>query len=144
MLIKKLNHILIGDTIMVARIISGVIGLFMLSSAVRWILDPASAAAGLAMVLVEGPGESTLGMNTQIGDFTSFFFTAGLMACIGAYRNQHIWLYSTLSLLGSAAVFRIYAGLFHGADFLIKAITIEIFLSILLIISIVLMKKSSA
>ena len=94
MLIKKLNHILIGDTIMVARIISGVIGLFMLSSAVRWILDPASAAAGLAMVLVEGPGESTLGMNTQIGDFTAFFFTAGLMACIGAYRNQHIWLYA--------------------------------------------------
>ena len=34
---------------MTARVISGVIGLFMLNSALGWILDPASAAAGLAM-----------------------------------------------------------------------------------------------
>lgn len=127
---------------MIARIISGVIGLFMLSSAFRWILNPETAAAGLAMVLVEGPGDTTMGMNTQIGDFTAFFFTAGLMACIGSYRNQHVWLYPTLSLLGSAAIFRIYAGLVHGADFLIKAIAIEIIISLLLGWSIFLMKKS--
>ena len=129
---------------MIARVISGVIGLFMLSSAFRWILDPETAAAGLAMVLVEGPGDTTMGMNTQIGDFTAFFFTAGLMACIGAYRNQHIWLYTTISLLGSAAIFRVYAGLFHGADFLFKAIAIEIILSVLLGLSIYLMKKSES
>ena len=129
---------------MVARMISGVIGLFMLSSTFRWILDPGTAAAGLAMTLVEGPGDTTMGMNTQIGDFTAFFFTAGLMACIGAYRNQHVWLYTTLSLLGSAAIFRIYAGLVHGADFLLKAIAIEIVLSILLGLSIYLMKKSDS
>ena len=130
--------------IMIARVISGVIGLFMLSSALRWILDPASAAAGLAMVLVEGPGNTTMGMNTQIGDFTAFFFTAGLMACIGAYRNQYVWLYTTLSLLGSAAIFRIYAGLVHGADFLIKAIAIEVIVSLFLCLSIYLMKKSKS
>ena len=129
---------------MIARVISGVIGLFMLSSAFRWILDPESAAAGLAMVLVEGPGDTTMGMNTQIGDFTAFFFTAGLMACIGAFKNQHVWLYTTLSLLGSAAIFRIYAGLVHGADFLVKAIVIEIVLSMLLGFSIYLMKKSDS
>jgi hypothetical protein len=129
---------------MIARLISGVIGLFMLSSAFRWILDPGTAAAGLAMVLVEGPGDTTMGMNTQIGDFTAFFFTAGLMACIGAFKNQHVWLYTTLSLLGSAAIFRIYAGLVHGADFLVKAIAIEIVLSILLGLSIYLMKKSDS
>ena len=129
---------------MIARLISGVIGLFMLSSAFRWILDPGSAAAGLAMVLVEGPGDTTMGMNTQVGDFTAFFFTAGLMACIGAFKNQHVWLYTTLSLLGSAAIFRIYAGLVHGADFLVKAIAIEIVLSILLGLSIYLIKKSDS
>jgi hypothetical protein len=129
---------------MIARVISGVIGLFMLSSAFRWILDPETAAAGLAMVLLEGPGDTTTGMNTQIGDFTAFFFTAGLMACIGAYRNQHIWLYTTLSLLGSAAIFRIYAGLVHGADFLIKAIAIEVIVSLFLCLSIYLMKKSKS
>ena len=129
---------------MIVRLISGSIGLVLLSSAFRWILDPETAAARLAMVLVSGPGDTTMGMNTQIGDFTSFFFTAGLMACIGAYRNQHIWLYATLSLLGSAAIFRIYAGLVHGADFLIKAIAIEVIVSLFLALSIYLMKKSES
>ena len=126
-----------------ARVISGLIGVFMIYSALGWIIDPASAAAGLAMTLVTGPGETTLGMNTQIGDFTSFFFTAGLMACIGAYRNEHIWLYATISLLGSAAVFRTYAGLVHGADFLTVAIIFEIVMSLLLLLSVYKMKSDS-
>tara|TARA_Y100001936_G_scaffold114110_1_gene111954 strand:+ start:267 stop:653 length:387 start_codon:yes stop_codon:yes gene_type:complete len=126
-----------------ARVISGLIGIFMLYSALGWILDPASAAAGLAMTLVEGPGETTLGMNTQIGDFTSFFFTAGIMACIGAYRNEHVWIYGTISLLGSAAVFRTYAGLVHGADFLTTAIVFEVVMSLLLLLSVYKMKSDS-
>ena len=127
-----------------ARVISALIGAFMLYSALGWILDPASAAAGLAMTLVTGPGETTLGMNTQIGDFTSFFFTAGIMACIGAYRNEHVWLYATISLLGSAALFRTYAGLVHGADFLTMAIYAEIIMSALLVLSVYLMKKADS
>ena len=126
-----------------ARVISGLIGVFMLYSALGWIIDPASAAAGLAMALVDGPGETTLGMNTQIGDFTSFFFTAGIMACIGAYRNEHVWLYGTISLLGSAAVFRTYAGLVHGADFLTTAIVFEVVMSLLLLLSVYKMKSDS-
>ena len=102
----------------------------MLLSAFNWLIDPSSAAEGLAMSLLEGEGG-----NTQIGDFTSFFFTAGLMSIIGAYRNEHIWLYSTISLLGSAAIFRISAGIFHGAEFLTSAIIFEILSSILLLIS---------
>ena len=129
---------------MIARFISASIGLVLLSSSVRWILDPETAAAGLAMALVEGPGDTTMGMNTQIGDFTAFLFTAGLLACIGAYRNQHVWLYTTLSLLSSAAIFRIYAGFVHGADILIKAIAIEVIVSLFLCLSIYLMKKSKS
>ena len=113
-----------------ARIISGIIGVFMLLSAFNWLIDPSSAAEGLSMSLLEGEGG-----NTQIGDFTSFFFTAGLMAIIGAYRKEHIWLYTTISLLGSAAIFRISAGLFHGTEFLTSAIIFEIVSSILLLIS---------
>ena len=126
-----------------ARVISALIGAFMLYSALGWILDPASAAAGLAMTLVTGPGETTLGMNTQIGDFTSFFFTAGIMACIGAYRNEHVWLYGTISLLGSAAVFRTYAGLVHGADFVTELIVFETLMSLLLLLSVYKMKSDS-
>ena len=126
-----------------ARVISALIGFFMLYTALGWIIDPANAAAGLAMALVSGPGETTLGMNTQIGDFTSFFFTAGIMACIGAYRNEHIWLYGTISLLGSAAVFRTYAGLVHGADFLTTAIVFEVVMALLLLLSVYKMKSDS-
>ena len=113
-----------------ARIIPGIIGSIMILTAFNWIIDPSSAAAGLSMSLLQGEGG-----NTQIGDFTSFFFTAGLMAIIGAYRNEHVWLFTTISLLGSAAVFRISAGFFHGADFLTSAIAFEIVASILLLIS---------
>ena len=113
-----------------ARVISGIIGAFMLLQAFLWLIDPLSAAQSLSMSLLEGEGG-----NTQIGDFTSFFFTAGLMAIIGAYRSEHLWLYTTISLLGSAAIFRISAGLFHGADFLTSAIAFEIIASILLLIS---------
>ena len=60
---------------MIARILSGLIGLLMLYTCVGWIMDPATAAAELAMPLLEG-----MGGNTQIGDFTSFFFTAGVFA----------------------------------------------------------------
>ena len=113
-----------------ARIIPGIIGVFMLLSAFNWLIDPSAAAESLAMSLLEGEGG-----NTQIGDFTSFFFTAGLMSVIGAYRNEHIWLYTTISLLGSAAIFRISAGIFHGTEFLTSAIIFELVSSILLLIS---------
>ena len=113
-----------------ARFIPGIIGVFMLLSAFNWLIDPSGAAEGLAMTLLEGEGG-----NTQIGDFTSFFFTAGLMSIIGAYRNEHIWLYTTISLLGSAAIFRISAGLFHGTEFLTSAIIFELVSSVLLFIS---------
>ena len=113
-----------------ARLISGIIGILMLLQAFNWLHDPSSAAAGLSMSLLQGEGG-----NTQIGDFTSFFFTAGIMAVIGAYRNEHLWLYTTISLLGSAAIFRIIAGTFHGTEYLTSAIIFDVVASALLLIS---------
>jgi hypothetical protein len=89
------------------------------------------------MPLLEGSGS-----NSQIGDFTAFFFTAGLFACIGAYRAEHIWLYPTISLIGSAAFFRSYAVVAHGSDPLVSTIIIEIIMSAILILCVVLMKRA--
>lgn len=122
---------------MVARILSGLIGILMLLNCFWWILDPATAAKELAMPLLEG-----LGGNSQIGDFTAFFFTAGIFACIGAYRAEHIWLYTTISLLGSAAIFRSYAVIIHGSEPLMKAIGFEVVMSATLIVCVFLMKRS--
>ena len=124
---------------MIARILSGIIGLFMLYTCVGWLLNPANAAAGLAMPLLEG-----MGGNTQIGDFTSFFFTAGVFACIGAYRSEHAWLYASISLLGSAALFRSLAVITHGSDPLTMAITFEIVMTAILVLCVYLMKKENA
>ena len=121
-----------------ARVVSGIIGIFMLFNALTWLFDPSQAATSLSMALLDG-----MGGNTQIGDFTSFFFTAGLMAIIGAYKNEHIWLYTTISLLGSAAIFRLSAGIFHNTDFLVSAIAFEIIASILLLVSARKMKADS-
>jgi hypothetical protein len=129
---------------MIARILSGLVGAVMLISAIGWIIDPAAAAAGLEIKesLKDVGGETLLGKNTLIGDFTSFFFTAGILSCIGAYRNEHEWLYGPLVLLGSAAIFRLFAGVIHGTEFLVAAIISEVLFATMLIISINLMKKS--
>ena len=129
---------------MIARILSGLVGAVMLISAIGWIIDPAAAAAGLEIKesLKDVGGETLLGKNTLIGDFTSFFFTAGILSGIGAYRNEYEWLYGPLVLLGSAAIFRLFAGVIHGTEFLVTAIISEVLFTIMLIISINLMKKS--
>ena len=124
---------------MIARGLSGIVGLIMLYTCVGWIVDPASAAAGLAMPLLEG-----MGGNTQIGDLTSFFFTAGVFACIGAFRAEHVWLYASISLLGSAAVFRSLAVVVHGSDPLTMAIAAETIMTAILILCIYLMKRENA
>ena len=122
---------------MIARILSGLIGILMLLNSLWWILDPTTSANKLAMPLLEG-----LGGNSQIGDFTAFFFTAGIFACIGAYRAEHIWLYTTISLLGSAAIFRSYAVIIHGSEPLMEAIGFEVVMSATLIVCVFLMKRS--
>ena len=131
---------------MVARILSGLVGAVMLISAINWIIDPVAAAASLEIKesLSDVGGETLLGRNTLIGDFTSFFFTAGILSCIGSYRNEHEWLYGPLVLLGSAAIFRLTAGVMHGTAFWVTGIISEILFAIMLIVSINLMKKPSA
>jgi|TARA_B100001750_G_C15417731_1_gene551247 hypothetical protein len=122
---------------MIARILSGLVGALMLLNCLWWILDPATAAESLAMPLFVG-----IESNSQIGDFTSFFFTAGLFACIGAYRAEHIWLYPTISLIGSAAFFRSYAVVAHDSEPLVSTIVFEIVISAVLILCVFSMKKT--
>ena len=131
---------------MVARILSGLVGAVMLISAINWIIDPVAAAASLEIKesLSDVGGETLLGRNTLIGDFTSFFFTAGILSCIGSYRNEHEWLYGPLVLLGSAAIFRLTAGVMHGTEFWVPGIISEILFAFMLIVSINLMKKSNS
>jgi hypothetical protein len=124
---------------MAARIMAGLVGLMMGLSAIGWLTDPASAAAGLGMPLLDGIGRST-----QVGDFTAFFVTASVLAIYGAIRQETPWLIAPALLLGGAAVFRTLAWLVHGAEFATAPIVVEVVLTALLIASVVLMNKARA
>ena len=94
---------------MIPRILSALVGLLMTLQTISWITNPGEAAQGLGMALLEGMGRST-----QIGDFSSFFFSVTLFCFLGAYLKQAQWLISGAIILGSAALFRSLAWIAHG------------------------------
>jgi hypothetical protein len=105
----------------VLRAASGLFGLLFLMSALQWIVDPASAAGGLGMPLLEGVGRST-----QIGDIGALFVTAAVLILAGAWRENATLLRAAALLLGSAAVLRTVAWLAHGAAFVPVAVGAEV------------------
>ena len=113
---------------MLPRIISALVGLVMTLQTITWIRNPAEAAQGLGMQLLDGMGRST-----QIGDFTSFFFSVGVFCFLGAYFKQSQWLISAAVILGSAAIFRSLAWVLHSADFATNFIVAEVIMTILLV-----------
>jgi hypothetical protein len=113
---------------MVLRTIAGLIGALFLAQTVGWIMDPATAAKGLGMPLLDG-----LARSTQVGDFTSFFLALGSMAMLGAIRSNGTWLRASAILLGGAAVMRTLAWAIHDADLATEFIAIEAVLAIVLL-----------
>jgi hypothetical protein len=113
------------------KIITQLLALLFLVQGLNWILDPASAAQGLGMPLLDGIGRST-----QIGDFAAFFFATGTMIAMGTYPGQTQWLYGGAMLLGFAAVMRTVAALFHGADFAVFPISIEVASAVFLFLAV--------
>ena len=109
-LFTSANTFLKGSS-MIPRILSALVGLLMAFQTISWITNPGEAAQGLGMALLEGMGRST-----QIGDFSSFFFSVTLFCFLGAYLKQAQWLISGTIILGSAAPFRSLAWIAHGAD----------------------------
>ena len=111
------------------RGIAGLIGALFLIQTAGWILDPATAAEGLGMPLLDG-----LARSTQVGDLTSFFLALGVMSLLGALRENGTWLLASAGLLGGAAVMRTLAWAIHGADFATEFIAVEAVLAITLVV----------
>jgi len=95
---------------------------------VRWLLDPAGAAQGLGMPLLEGVARST-----QVGDLASFFLVAGLTAILGASPGRAGLLRLPAALIGGAAVTRTLAWLLQGAAFTPSFIAVEVVVGALLL-----------
>lgn len=114
-----------GTPLRVAVVITGVI--FTLQG-LGWIYDPAQAAAGLGMPLLDGVGRST-----QAGDFASFFLTGGIAILLGSRPGHARTLYFPAALIGGAAITRTLAWALHGAGFAASFIAIEILVGTLLV-----------
>lgn len=87
---------------------------------IGWLVDPARAAAGLGMPLLDGIGRST-----QIGDLSTFFLTAGATMLAGARPGYARLLYVPAALVGGAAITRTLAWAMHGAAFAGQFIAVE-------------------
>jgi hypothetical protein len=124
----------------ILRVITALPGILFVVTGVGWIVDPASAAAGVGMPLLEGVGRST-----QIGDLGAFFLTMGLLILIGVTTLKRVWFYPPMMLLSLAAALRIIAWLVHGAALAGSMIAVEIVVTALLYVSTIrLCEKRSA
>ena len=114
----------------ILRVVTVLPGILFVVTGVGWIVDPASAAAGVGMPLLEGVGRST-----QIGDMGAFFVTMGLLILVGVTTLKRVWFYPPMMLLGLAATFRIIAWLVHGAALAGSMIAVEIVITVLLYVT---------
>lgn len=112
------------------RVACGLFGLLFLANAIGWIVDPASAAEGLGMPLLEGVGRST-----QIGDVGALFVASAGLILVGSLRENASLLRAAALLLGSAAVLRTIAWIAHGAAFAPVFIGAEVAASTLLLVT---------
>ncbi len=103
------------------KTVAGLLGLMLLGIGVCWLVAPTVAAPLIGMVVLQDVAASS-----QIGDLGAFFFVAGAFALLGLYTGNAALLYTPAALVGAAAVFRIVAGLVHGAAFAPEMIILEL------------------
>jgi hypothetical protein len=112
------------------RFVITILGIGFALQGLGWIVDPARAAAGLGMPLLDGIGRST-----QAGDFASFFLTLGGCMVVGARPRRSALLYVAAALLGGAAVSRTLVWAFQDAAFAGLFIAVEVGVAALLLVA---------
>jgi hypothetical protein len=114
----------------VLQVIVALSGLLFLGIGLRWLIDPASAAAQLGMPLLDGVGRST-----QVGDMMGFFITLGCIILIALVTAKRTWYYPAIMLLALAAVGRLLAWSMHDAALAVDMIATEVVISSLLFLA---------
>ena len=115
---------------MAFRIIPGILGVFFLTQGLGWLADPAGAAEGLGMPLLDG-----LARSTQVGDMAGFFICLGGFALFGAYRENPAFLRAAGILVGMSSITRTIAWAAHDTDFATQFIAIEVICGAVLLFS---------
>ena len=108
------------------RILTALPAVLFLATSVRWLVDPAGAAATIGMPLLDG-----LARSSQIGDLGAFFLAAGSMLLLGVITLQREWFYGAALLFGGAAVFRVLAWVAQDAALATPMIVVEVVVTLL-------------
>ena len=111
----------------ILRVAVALPGILFVSTGLRWLIDPSTAAAPLGMSLLNG-----LGLSTQIGDLAAFFLTLGACILMGLITSNRVWYYPSIMLLGIAAMGRVIAWLLHDAALATSLILLELAIAALL------------
>jgi hypothetical protein len=112
------------------RVLSGLVGLMMLTNGVRFMIDPAGAAAGLGMELLTG-----IGASTQIGDISAFFFSIAIFVTLAQRPGTGHWLIPAAVLLAAAAVTRTLTAVTGHAPLATQFIVPEVIMATILVVA---------
>ena len=113
----------------ILRVLIGLTGLLYITLALGFLLDPAQAAARLGIGAI-----APLGMATLRGDFIGFFGTIGILALLGAVRNEARYFTAPLMLVGMTLAGRLITVAASGFDatmgppMLVEAVTVALLL----------------
>lgn len=112
------------------RIVVCAPGILFTFIGLRWAIDPAGAAKGLDVPLLEG-----LARSSQIADTGAFFLGMGLMILTGLLTARKVWLHTPALLLAITALYRVLAWLLHDAAFAPQLIGIEVVIATILFVA---------
>ena len=113
----------------VLRVLIGLTALLYITLALGFLLDPAQAAARLGIGAI-----APLGMATLRGDFIGFFGTIGILALLGAVRDEARYYIAPLMLVGMTLAGRLITVAASGFDatmgppMLVEAVTVALLL----------------
>ena len=110
------------------RVLAAMPALIFLGSGIQWILDPAAAAEGLGMPLLDG-----IGASSQIGDIGALFLGGAAIMFWAQLPGRASWFYPAAILLGTAAAMRLLSWILGHADFAMAFIAIEVLMAGVLI-----------
>ena len=71
----------------VIKFLAGLVGVMLLGTGIRWLIDPAGAAALIGMGTLDGVAGSS-----QIGDLGAFFVVTGGFALLGLITRNATFL----------------------------------------------------
>ncbi|MCB1705040.1 MAG: hypothetical protein KDI17_09255 [Halioglobus sp.] len=114
----------------VFRVLVALPAILFVVMGLRWAVDPAGAAPGLGMTLMEG-----VGLSSQIADVGAFFLGMGMMMLIGLITATASWFQAPALMLGLAAVFRLLAWLVHDAALALPMIIVEVVMATVLLLA---------